>query len=52
VQLTTLGRERLAQAAPLWRAAGDKMRRLMGAETMLALRGLLSLAGERMRQAE
>jgi DNA-binding MarR family transcriptional regulator len=51
VQLTSQGRERLAQAAPLWREAGDKMRGAMGAETMLALRGLLSLAGERMRQA-
>jgi DNA-binding MarR family transcriptional regulator len=51
VQLTAGGRERLAQAAPLWREAGDKMRRIMGPETLLALRGLLSLAGEKMRQA-
>ena len=51
IQLTDRGRDRLAQATPLWRAAGDKMRGAMGAETMLALRGLLSLAGDRLRNA-
>jgi DNA-binding MarR family transcriptional regulator len=52
VQLTTAGRERLAQAMPLWRAAGEGLRRTVGDETMLALGGLLSLAGEKLRRPE
>jgi DNA-binding MarR family transcriptional regulator len=52
VQLTAAGRERLAQAMPLWRAAGDEVRRTAGHETMLALGGLLTLLGEKMRGPE
>ena len=52
VQLTTAGRERLAEAMPLWRGAGAEMRRRVGDETFLALGGLLSLAGEKMRKPE
>jgi DNA-binding MarR family transcriptional regulator len=52
VQLTTAGQERLAQAMPLWRAAGAEVRRTMGDETFLALGGLLTLAGEKLRKAE
>ena len=50
VRLTPAGRERLAEAMPLWRAAGADVRRTVGDETMLALGGLLSLAGEKMRK--
>ncbi len=50
LQLTMAGRERLAQAMPLWRAADDEMRRTVGAEATLALNGLLGLAGEKLRQ--
>jgi DNA-binding MarR family transcriptional regulator len=49
IHLTLLGRERLAQATPLWRAADDELRRIVGAEITLALQGLLALAGERLR---
>jgi DNA-binding MarR family transcriptional regulator len=52
VQLTDAGRERLARAMPLWHAAGEGLRRSMGDETMLALGGLLSLAGEKLRKPE
>ena len=52
VQLTAAGRDRLAEAMPLWRAAGAAVRRAVGDETMLALGGLLSLAGEKLRRAE
>jgi DNA-binding MarR family transcriptional regulator len=52
IQLTVSGRERLAQAAPLWRAADDELRRTLGAETTLALSGLLSLAGEKLRKPQ
>jgi DNA-binding MarR family transcriptional regulator len=52
VQLTAAGRERLAQAMPLWRAAGDEVRRTAGHETMLALGGLLTLLGEKMRKPD
>jgi DNA-binding MarR family transcriptional regulator len=52
IHLTMSGRERLAQAMPLWRAADDELRRTMGAETILALSGLLSLAGEKLRKPE
>jgi DNA-binding MarR family transcriptional regulator len=49
LQLTSSGRERLAQAMPLWRAADDELRRVVGAEITLALQGLLALAGEKLR---
>jgi DNA-binding MarR family transcriptional regulator len=52
VQLTAAGQERLAVAMPLWRGAGSDVRRTMGDETFLALGGLLSLAGEKLRKAE
>jgi DNA-binding MarR family transcriptional regulator len=52
IQLTVSGRERLAQAMPLWRAADDGLRRIVGAETTLALSGLLGLASEKLRMAE
>jgi DNA-binding MarR family transcriptional regulator len=50
IQLTTSGRDRLARAMPLWRAADDELRRSLGAETTLALSGLLGLAGEKLRK--
>jgi hypothetical protein len=34
---------------PLWRAADDELRRVVGAEITLALQGLLALAGEKLR---
>jgi DNA-binding MarR family transcriptional regulator len=52
IHLTMSGRERLAQALPLWRAADDEMRRTVGAEATLALSGLLTLAGEKLRKPE
>jgi DNA-binding MarR family transcriptional regulator len=52
IQLTTSGRERLAQAMPLWRAADNELRRTIGFEATLALNGLLTLAGVRLRKAE
>jgi DNA-binding MarR family transcriptional regulator len=52
IQLTISGKERLAQAMPLWRAADDELRRILGAETALALSGLLGLASEKLRMAE
>jgi hypothetical protein len=35
---------------PLWRAADEELRRTIGAEATLALSGLLSLAGEKLRR--
>ena len=52
IQLTTSGLERLAQAMPLWRAADNELRRTIGFEATLALNGLLTLAGVRLRKAE
>ena len=52
IQLTTSGRERLAQAMPLWRAADNELRRTIGFEATLALNGLLTLAGEKLRKPE
>ncbi len=52
IHLTKSGRKRLAQAMPLWRAADDELRRTVGAETTLALSGLLSLASEKLRKPE
>jgi DNA-binding MarR family transcriptional regulator len=52
VQLTAAGLERLTQAMPLWQAADDELRRTIGAETTLALNGLLSLASERLRKTD
>jgi DNA-binding MarR family transcriptional regulator len=52
IHLTMSGRERLAQAMPLWRAADDELHRTVGTETTLALGGLLSLAGEKLRKPE
>ena len=52
IQLTISGRERLAEAMPLWQAADDELRRAVGAETTLALGGLLSLTGEKLRKPE
>ena len=49
IHLTTSGRERLAQAMPSWRVADDELRRTLGAETTLALSGLLGLASEKLR---
>ena len=50
IHLTAPGKDRLAQAMPLWQAADDELRRIVGDETTLALRGLLGLAGEKLRQ--
>jgi DNA-binding MarR family transcriptional regulator len=52
IQLTMAGRERLAQAMPLWRAADDELRRTVGAEAAVALSGLLGLASERLRKPD
>jgi DNA-binding MarR family transcriptional regulator len=52
IQLTAPGRERLAQAMPLWRTADEALRRTLGAETTLALNGLLSLADEKLRKPD
>jgi DNA-binding MarR family transcriptional regulator len=52
VQLTAPGRDRLAQAMPLWRAAEDELRRTVGADATLALNGLLGLAGEKLRRPD
>jgi len=49
--LTATGKDRLAQAMPLWRAADDELRRAVGAEANLALSGLLSLASEKLRKS-
>jgi len=51
VHLTATGKDRLAQAMPLWRAADDELRRAVGAEANLALSGLLSLASEKLRKS-
>ena len=51
ISLTPSGRAHLAQAMPLWQAADDELRRTIGAETTLALTGLLGLASEKLRQA-
>ena len=50
IHLTASGRDRLAQAMPMWRTADDELRRTIGAEATLALSDLLSLAGEKLRQ--
>jgi DNA-binding MarR family transcriptional regulator len=50
IHLTAPGKDRLAQAMPLWRAADEELRRTIGAEATLALSGLLSLAGEKLRR--
>jgi DNA-binding MarR family transcriptional regulator len=50
IELTTSGRQRLAQAMPLWRAADDELRRTVGAEAAVALSGLLGLASEKLRK--
>ena len=52
LHLTEAGRERLARAMPLWRAADDELRRMLGRETTLALSGLLGLAGEKLRKPD
>lgn len=52
IRLTMSGRERLARAMPLWRAADAELRRKVGAQTTLALSGLLGLAGEKLREPE
>jgi DNA-binding MarR family transcriptional regulator len=52
IRLTAAGRERLARALPLWRAADDELRQAVGAETALALGGLLNLATEKLRQPD
>jgi DNA-binding MarR family transcriptional regulator len=52
IHLTESGKDHLAQAMPLWRAADDELRRTIGAEATLALSGLLSLAGEKLRKSD
>ena len=52
IQLTASGRERLVRAMPLWRAADDELRGMLGAETTLALNALLALAGEKLRKPQ
>ena len=52
VRLTAPGLARLAEAMPLWQAADDELRRAVGAETTVALSGLLSLASEKLRKPD
>jgi DNA-binding MarR family transcriptional regulator len=52
IQLTSAGRDRLALAMPSWRAADDELRRIVGDETTLALRGLLNLASEKLGKSD
>jgi len=52
IHITAAGRKRLERAMPLWRAADEELRRTMGAETKLALTGLLGLATEKLRKSE
>ena len=52
IHITNAGRKRLEKAMPLWRAADSELRRTVGAETALALGGLLGLATERLRKSE
>ena len=52
IHLTDSGRERLARALPLWRIADDELRRTVGAETTLALVGLLTLAAGKLSNPE
>jgi DNA-binding MarR family transcriptional regulator len=49
VRLTPTGHARLAEAAPLWRAADEALRRTIGAETTVALSGLLGIASEKLK---
>ena len=44
IRLTPLGRERLAEAMPLWSAAQQALRAQIGESSALALNGLLDLA--------
>ncbi len=48
VHLTQLGREQLAGATPYWQAAQRELREKVGEETVLALNGLLDLAGRKL----
>lgn len=52
IQLTLAGRDRLAMAMPLWRAADDELRRTVGPEAAVALSGLLGLASEKLRKSD
>jgi DNA-binding MarR family transcriptional regulator len=52
IHITASGRKRLERAMPLWRAADEELRRTVGAETKLALSGLLGLATQKLRKSE
>jgi DNA-binding MarR family transcriptional regulator len=52
IQITASGRTRLEQAMPLWRAADAELRRMIGANTSVALDGLLGVATEKLRKSE
>jgi DNA-binding MarR family transcriptional regulator len=52
IHITAAGRKRLERAMPLWRAADRDFGRMVGAETKLALTGLLGLATEKLRKSE
>lgn len=52
IHITAAGRKRLERAMPLWRAADEEFRRMMGADTKLALTGLLGLATEKLHKSE
>jgi len=49
LSLTTVGRERLTEAMPFWREAQHRVQAVLGAETMLALNGLLDLSSVKLR---
>jgi DNA-binding MarR family transcriptional regulator len=52
IHITAAGRKRLERAMPLWRGADEEFRRTVGAETKLAMTGLLGLATEKLRKSE
>ncbi len=52
IHITASGQKRLEKAMPLWRAADNELRGMVGSETKLALTGLLGLATEKLRKSE
>jgi len=49
LSLTPIGRQRLTEAMPPWREAQHRVEATLGAETMLALNGLLDLSSVKLR---
>lgn len=46
--VTAIGRAKLSEAQPFWRAAEAEVEQALGPETMLAIKGLLDLATARL----